>query len=98
MSTSALPVPRAEMLQRILGEYREMPGLRLTCDQAQRLWGLDRITCCDLLGELVSASFLTRTTDGHYARATEGGAFPRPRMVRVALDPEPFEVKRIVGV
>jgi hypothetical protein len=96
MSTSALPVPRQEMLQRIEGEYLEMPGLRLTCDQAQRLWGLDRITCCDLLAELVSASFLTRTIDGHYARASEG-AFPRPRMARASLDITPFEVRRIAS-
>ena len=30
-----------QMLQRIQGEFVEMPGLRLTAAQAQRLWGLD---------------------------------------------------------
>ena len=28
-----------QMLNRICSEYIEMPGLRLTCKQAQRLWG-----------------------------------------------------------
>ena len=31
-----------DVLQRIQGEFVEMPGLRLTAAQAQRLWGLDR--------------------------------------------------------
>jgi hypothetical protein len=29
------------LIQRVYGEFLEMPGLRLTCQQAQRLWGLD---------------------------------------------------------
>ena len=36
------------MLRRIQGEFREMPGLRLTCRQAQRLWNLDQFLIeCD---------------------------------------------------
>jgi len=31
-----------ETLQRVQGEFREMPGLRLTPAQASRLWGLMR--------------------------------------------------------
>ena len=27
------------MIDRVLGEYREMPGLSLTIEQARRLWG-----------------------------------------------------------
>jgi hypothetical protein len=27
------------LLHRVYGEFLEMPGLRLTCQQAQRLWG-----------------------------------------------------------
>jgi len=30
-----------ELLLRVEGEYREMPGLSLTVPQAERLWGLD---------------------------------------------------------
>ena len=46
------------MLQRACGEFLEMPGLRLTCLQAQRLWGLDEPTCRELLEYLVDAKFL----------------------------------------
>jgi hypothetical protein len=91
-------LPREELLQRISGEYLEMPGLRLTCEQAQRLWGLDHDTCTELLGALVASAFLTRTTDGRYARISDGAQSPRPRMARASLDSKPFEVKRVVGV
>jgi hypothetical protein len=61
-----------EMLQRIQGEFVEMPGLRLTAAQAQRLWGLDPQFCNALLGALVDAKFLSQTRDGAFIR-TEGG-------------------------
>ena len=38
-----------ELLSRIRGEFREMPGLRLSLEQAMRLWSLDRATCVDVL-------------------------------------------------
>jgi hypothetical protein len=57
-----------EVLQRIQGEYLEMPGLRLTAAQAQRLWGLERDVCDALLGALVDAKFLAQTRDGAYVR------------------------------
>jgi hypothetical protein len=57
-----------EVLQRIQGEYVEMPGLRLTTAQAQRLWGLERDVCDALLGALVDAKFLTQTRDGAFVR------------------------------
>jgi hypothetical protein len=57
-----------EVLQRIQGEYVEMPGLRLTPAQAQRLWGLERDVCNALLGALVDAKFLAQTRDGAFIR------------------------------
>jgi hypothetical protein len=48
----ATPALRA-LLQRIEGEYREMPELILTASQAERLWGLDRSTCAFALTTLV---------------------------------------------
>ena len=57
-----------EVLQRIQGEYVEMPGLRLTAAQAQRLWGLERDICNALLGALVDAKFLSQTRDGSFVR------------------------------
>lgn len=58
-----------DVLRRVKGEYLEMPGLRLTIAQAQRLWGLDRSVCDSLLGALVDAKFLFRTRDGAFVRA-----------------------------
>jgi hypothetical protein len=57
-----------DVLQRIQGEYVEMPGLRLTPTQAQRLWGLERDVCDALLGALVDAKFLSKTRDGAFIR------------------------------
>jgi hypothetical protein len=57
-----------DVLQRIQGEFVEMPGLRLTPAQARRLWGLDRDVCDALLAALVDANFLVRTRDGAYVR------------------------------
>ena len=66
---------RDDVLRRVRGEYIEMPGLRLTTAQAQRLWGLDRASCDALLDALVDAKFLSKTRDG---------AFVRSEYVRVA--------------
>ena len=63
-----------EALRRVQGEYIEMPGLRLTTAQAQRLWGLDRTACDTLLGALVDAKFLFRTRDGAFVRTDQARA------------------------
>lgn len=60
--------PNEDVLRRVQGEFIEMPGLRLTTAQAQRLWGLDRAACDALLGALVDAKFLFQTRDGAFAR------------------------------
>ena len=70
-----------DVLQRIQGEYTEMPGLRLTPAQAQRLWGLDRKMCEQLLDVLVKANFLSQTRDGSFIK-TDGG--PRRLVPRTA--------------
>ena len=57
-----------ELLQRIEGEYREMPGLSVTAPQAERLWGLDSATCSSLLMMLVQRGTLRRTASGTYIR------------------------------
>ena len=63
------------LLARIRGEYSEMPGLRLTFEQACRLWQIDAATCCSVLENLVAEGFLHRTHDGAYC------AFPQTRAV-----------------
>jgi hypothetical protein len=39
---------------RVRAEYREMPGLSLTAEQASRLLGIDRPVCEQVLQGLVS--------------------------------------------
>jgi hypothetical protein len=57
-----------ETLQRIRGEYLEMPGLTLNLKQAARLWQLDPGQCKALLEELVREGFLKHLQQ-HYSRA-----------------------------
>lgn len=57
-----------DLVQRIKGEFLEMPGLRLTEPQARRLWALDQTQCSTVLTELVSAGFLRRTPEGAFLR------------------------------
>jgi hypothetical protein len=45
---------------RVRAEFLEMPGLRLTLSQAQRLWALDRDVCIRVVDVLVSRSVLRR--------------------------------------
>ena len=68
-----------EALRRIKSEFVEMPGLRLSTAQAQRLLGLDAQFCDAILAALVDAKFLLKTGDGIFVRADHGA--PR-RMVR----------------
>ena len=60
--------PTDEVLNRVQGEFLEMPGLRLTGAQARRLWGLDASICEALLGVLVDAKFLFKTRDGAFMK------------------------------
>ena len=54
------------MVYRIREEFREMPGLRLTKKQAQRLWAIDSDTCEAILGALETSQFLRHTRNGEY--------------------------------
>ena len=63
-SHPAQTVTMEQMLRRIQGEFLEMPGLRLTCRQAQRMWNLDALVCEALLAALVDVRFLVQTPDG----------------------------------
>ena len=59
----------ALMMWRIRGEFLEMPGLRLTSEQAARLWHVDAGTCTYVLSRLIADRFLTRTRSGAYVRS-----------------------------
>jgi hypothetical protein len=70
--TTANSIPIDDLLRRVCAEYTEMPGLRVTAAQAQRLWGLDAATSRHVLDCLVDVRFLRHTPSGHYVRLTEG--------------------------
>jgi hypothetical protein len=77
------PDPKALIADRVRGEFREMPGLTLTLEQAARLWSLDCGTCTEVLGLLMDSGFLCRKESGAYGRASD----MRPlRMARAALE------------
>lgn len=54
------------LMERIQSEYRELPGLRLTLPQAQRLWGLDPSNCEEVFRKLTRSNVLARTSDGAF--------------------------------
>jgi hypothetical protein len=60
-----------QLAARVSAEFLEMPGMRLTMSQAQRLWNLDADTCSELVALLVARSVLRRQahfiTMGHPA-------------------------------
>lgn len=60
------------LVRRVRGEYREMPGLRLTLEQAMKMWTLDRDTCSTVLRSLVASHYLALDANGRYARAHSG--------------------------
>ena len=62
-------VDLVRLLEMVKAEYLEMPGLRLTGRQAQRLWALDAATCDALLDMLESTHFLRRSPRGDYMLA-----------------------------
>jgi hypothetical protein len=76
-----------QMLNRIRGEYLEMPGLRLTCAQAERLWGWEAKTCRMLLDLLVESKFLSCSKEGMYGRLPHAvTAAPPFRRARAAAN------------
>ena len=59
----------SRLLERVLAEYREMPGLALTIEQARRLWGCDAMTCQRIVDVLVERHVLRWTRDRRLIRA-----------------------------
>lgn len=57
------------LVDRVRGEFLEMPDLQLTMDEAARLWGLDPVACRQVIDALVSSSFLRWTPQGRIIRA-----------------------------
>jgi len=57
----------SDVIGRIMGEFDDMPGLRLTHGQAMRFFGLDDERCKNVLAALVDAKFL-KMEKGVYSR------------------------------
>ena len=60
------------LMRRVRGEFGEMPGMRLTLDQACRLWTLDHDRCAAVLERLVAGRFLEVDGTGRYRKAHGG--------------------------
>jgi hypothetical protein len=67
-------------------EYDELPGLKLTYWQAQRLWNLSDEVCARALQTLIEGRFLTCAADGAYVRSAWPYAirFPLRAQIRAA--------------
>jgi response regulator of citrate/malate metabolism len=66
MAMSALL--QQQVLNRIRAEFEEMPDMKLTIEQIQRLCGVNRSLCEAALESLVQAHFLCVTSDRRYMR------------------------------
>jgi hypothetical protein len=66
----ATPPGQNTLRERLRSEFIEMPGMRLTVGQVQRLCGVERLICTAVLDALVDENFLRRHADGTYARAS----------------------------
>ncbi len=62
----------SERIRLVRSEYSAMPGLRLSRQQAERLWNLDPSSIDAVLGALEQAHFLRRTANDLYVRADLG--------------------------
>jgi DNA-binding IclR family transcriptional regulator len=51
---------------RILSEFEDQPGLRLTFSQVQRLWNVTESECRDAVAYLLRSQLLRRDANGRY--------------------------------
>ena len=65
---SAAPV---EAWTRVRAEFRALPGLALTAEQARLVFDLEREMCDRILTTLVAEGFLSRTAHGAYRRDSD---------------------------
>ena len=86
-------VPDDALLRRIRSEFLEMPGQRLSPEQAQRLYGVEQAPCQQALDVLVDTGFLCVKPNGAYARLSDGSDTPRPNPAKADLRPGESSVK-----
>ena len=82
-----ITVVAPQILQRIRAEFLEMPGLSLSPEQVQRLCGMDTTLCASVLEALVESGFLSRRSDGAYARDRNPDV-SRARQAKATLEPK----------
>src|SRR3954451_2349114 len=59
--------PREGLVRRVHAEFQELPSLRLTAAQTQRLLNLRADICARVLQELTTAHLLTVGVDGRFS-------------------------------
>jgi hypothetical protein len=59
------------LVDRVRAEYVEMPGMSLTRDEVQRLFGIEPSFCEAVLDALVRTGFLGCQSNGRYGRVNE---------------------------
>jgi hypothetical protein len=64
-------LPYEQVFERIRAEFVEMPGMRLTTAQVERLAGENRAICQSVLDDLVRAGFLCASENGSYGRVPD---------------------------
>ena len=65
--------PIDELVNLMRMEYLEMPDLKLTFQQARRLWDAPSDLCSRALDELIHAGFLAQSRDGRFLRRAHAG-------------------------
>jgi hypothetical protein len=79
-----------DTLNRLRAEFLEMPGMRLTIEQVQRLCGVEPTMCQLVLDVLVDEKFLCVKSDGAYARLT---TFHHPQPAKADLRADTCSLK-----
>jgi hypothetical protein len=67
--TSTRAEDLGRLVERVRGEFIEMPGMQLTDAQAARLLGVEPTACRSVVEFLVGTEFLRRTPGGRIARS-----------------------------
>jgi hypothetical protein len=65
------PVRITHAVERLKGIFLDVPGTRLSAEDASRLSGLEPTTCQAVLSALQDARFLTKTRGGIFTRASD---------------------------
>ena len=84
-------IPATDALARLRAEYLDMPGLKLTKPQVQRLFHLDGATCEALVSQLLAVGFLRRTDDGLFIRFELASSPEEPAKARRSLSRADFK-------